>query len=92
MTVHLRKLCVGVDHVDQLAAWQTRRLAATGGKPGTLYHQTRNHPRRRDEILQGGSLYWIIRGVCGCASGSSVSRMRPCRWVSRTCAVDRPAA
>ncbi len=63
VTVHLRKLCVGVDHPDQLAAWQARRLAAAGGRPGTLFHQTRNHPKRRDEILDGGSLYWIIRGV-----------------------------
>ena len=63
MPVHLRKLCVGVDHVDQLAAWQARRLAASGGKPGSLFHQTRSHPKRRDEILQGGSLYWVIRGI-----------------------------
>lgn len=63
MTVHLRKLCVGVDHVDQLARWQERRLAAAGHAPGALYHQTRSHPKRRDEILDGGSLYWIIRGV-----------------------------
>ena len=63
MTVHLRKLCVGVDHPDQLAAWQARRLAAAANRPGALYHQTRSHPKRRDEILKGGSLYWIICGV-----------------------------
>jgi len=63
VTVHLKKLCVGVDRVDELAAWQAGRLAAGGGGPGALYHQTRNHPKRAAEILDGGSLYWVIRGV-----------------------------
>jgi hypothetical protein len=26
-------------------------------------HVTRNRPRRADEILAGGSIYWIIKGV-----------------------------
>lgn len=60
MTLHLRKLCVGVDRLDELAAWQTVRLAENGGR---IWHATRNWPRRQAEILDGGgSLYWIIRG------------------------------
>lgn len=60
MTLHLRKLCVGVDHIDDLAHWQKRRLAQNGGR---IWHATRNWPRRQAEILDGGgSLYWIIRG------------------------------
>lgn len=58
MTLHLRKLCVGVDSVEELQEWQARRLKRRQG----LRHDTRMMPTRRDEILDGGSLYWIIKG------------------------------
>ena len=59
MTVHLKKLSVGSDSLDTLKSWQALRLAETG----RLMHVTRNRPRRADEILDGGSIYWIIKGV-----------------------------
>jgi len=64
MALHLIKLCVGVDTVEELADWQKRRrgelLAA--GQPPYSRHITRNAPRRADEIVgEGGSLYWVIR-------------------------------
>jgi hypothetical protein len=64
MTVHLVKMCVGVDSVEDLAAWQARRLAQARkmGEPLVLHHFTRNTPRRAEELLDGGSLYWVIRG------------------------------
>jgi hypothetical protein len=64
MTVHLVKLCVGVESVQDLAAWQAGRLRglAAAGKTPELRHRTRQMPRRRDEILDGGSLYWVIKG------------------------------
>lgn len=65
MTLHLIKLCVGVESVGDLAHWQRerlRKLAAAGAEP-VLYHRTRQTPRRRDELLDGGSLYWVIKGV-----------------------------
>jgi hypothetical protein len=58
MPVHLLKLCVGVESIDQLARFQARRLA----NEGELYHKTRHTPRRADEVLDGGSIYWIIKG------------------------------
>ncbi len=64
MTVHLIKLCVGVKEVAELAAWQAARrdeLRAQGKTPENI-HVTRMTPRRRAEILDGGSLYWVIRG------------------------------
>lgn len=52
------KLSVGVKEVAQLRAIQARRALA---EP-PLRHQTRMAPRRRDEILDGGSIYWVISG------------------------------
>jgi len=59
MALHLRKLCVGVDSVEQLEQFQARRLKR--GEP--LKHDTRMMPKRRDEIVDGGSLYWVIKGL-----------------------------
>ncbi len=66
MTVHLKKLCVGVDEIAQLRSWQDRqrRLAGSADAPRPYArHLTRNFPRRADELLDGGSLYWVVRGV-----------------------------
>jgi hypothetical protein len=64
MTVHLIKLCVGVDTVRELADWQAERVnrLQTAGKRPELCHRTLQTPRRRDEVLDGGSLYWVIKG------------------------------
>jgi hypothetical protein len=64
MTVHLLKLCVGVDTAQELKAWQQERLKqlARAGKTPELCHRTLQMPRRRDEVLDGGSLYWVING------------------------------
>ena len=63
--LHLVKLCVGIDTVEALAAAQARRLAQAEreGRPAELRHVTRHRPRRADEILAGGSLYWVIQGA-----------------------------
>ena len=58
MPLHLIKLSVGSESVESLEAWQAQRLAASGD----LWHDTRMLPRRRDELLQGGSIYWVIKG------------------------------
>ncbi len=64
-TLHLVKLCVGTDTVEDLLHWQSGRSAerlAAGLDPRPR-HITRMWPRRADELLRGGSLYWVIRGV-----------------------------
>ena len=64
MTLHLIKLCVGVDSLQELADWQKKRLKekrAKGQKP-ELIHVPRQMPKRAEELLDGGSLYWVIRG------------------------------
>ena len=64
MTVHLIKLCVGVDSVEELATWQAGRLKELKKKkrPLVLMHVTRMTPKRAEELLDGGSLYWVIKG------------------------------
>ena len=64
MTLHLIKLCVGVESVEELAQWQAGRLKELKKKnrPPVLMHVTRMTPKRADELLDGGSLYWVIKG------------------------------
>ncbi len=62
MTVHMLKLCVGIDSVEHLIEVRKgREHMLTDGTPYN-YHVTRFRPKRAEEILQGGSLYWVIRG------------------------------
>lgn len=64
MTVHLVKMAVGIDSVDHLIDVQAERLrqAREASGAGVLRHLTRNTPRRAEEVLDGGSIYWIIKG------------------------------
>lgn len=59
--VNLVKLCVGAERVEDLLAWQGQARAR--GPDGRPRHVTRMWPKRADEILAGGSLYWVFKGV-----------------------------
>ena len=58
MSLHLIKLSVGTEDFEGMRRWQAQRLKATG----RLFHRTRMMPRRREELLSGGSIYWVVRG------------------------------
>jgi hypothetical protein len=68
MTVHLVKLCVGIDSVDELVTWFAGEDCKKARKRKGLRsanehaHWTRMKPKRVEEVLDGGSLYWVIRG------------------------------
>ncbi len=62
MTLHLIKLCVGVQSIDELQYWIKEAKAGRD----TLDHVTRSFPKRKSEILPHGSLYWVIRGMVLC--------------------------
>ena len=64
MSQHLIKLSVGVEDVNHLARLQERRLADAKrrGETPELKHVTRNTPKRAAEVLDGGSIYWVIKG------------------------------
>jgi hypothetical protein len=56
--LHLTKLAVGVRDIDHLQTLQADRARANP----PLRHRTRSFPKRRAEVLDGGSIYWVIAG------------------------------
>lgn len=64
MTLHIIKLSVGSESVETLAKWQKERLAQLRKRnpKARLRHVTRMTPKRGDEVLDGGSIYWVIKG------------------------------
>ncbi|HRP78686.1 MAG TPA: DUF1489 family protein [Aquamicrobium sp.] len=68
MPLHLIKLCVGCDSVEDLEEWIAEKLEEKrrGGLPVEHFHTTRMVPKRVDGLLDGGSLYWIVKGGVQC--------------------------
>jgi hypothetical protein len=62
MALNLIKLCVGVSQIEEMESW----IAIAKGGGEALDHVTRMFPRRKDEIVPGGSLFWVIRGLILC--------------------------
>ncbi len=55
---HILKLSAGCDSLATLQGWQADRQRLHG----YLFHRTRMMPQRKDALLAGGSIYWVIRG------------------------------
>jgi hypothetical protein len=68
MQLHLIKLCVGADSVKDLEDWikQRQKAKKKGAGKREHIHTTRMVPKRAEELLAGGSLYWVIRGQIVC--------------------------
>jgi hypothetical protein len=64
MPLHLIKLCVGADSLGELREWIEERMAEARRRRAPLRHAhvTRMTPKRAEEIVEGGSLYWVIKG------------------------------
>ena len=64
MPLHIIKLCVGVETVEELDQWYREEVLvhAARGESYERIHVTRMFPKRVDEVLAGGSLYWVIKG------------------------------
>ena len=64
MPLHLVKLSVGAQSIADLEEWIAQRLASKRkrGVKAEHVHTTRMMPKRTDELLDGGSLYWVIKG------------------------------
>jgi hypothetical protein len=68
VALHLIKLCVGCDSVKDLEDWirEKQRDRRKRGLKREHVHRTRMVPKRADELIDGGSLYWVIRGAVMC--------------------------
>lgn len=65
MALHLIKLCVGAESIGDLEGWiaERRRVAERKGGVFEQFHTTRMVPKRVAELTDGGSLYWVIKGM-----------------------------
>jgi hypothetical protein len=61
MTLHLIKMAVGISDLDQLVELRRQRRIAAGDAPCRV--RTRHMPKRAEELLDGGSIYWVIQGI-----------------------------
>jgi hypothetical protein len=75
VALHLIKLCVGCDSIEDLEAWIREKRRRTRGKTTEHIHTTRMAPKRADELIDGGSLYWVIRGAV--SARQSLVAVRP---------------
>lgn len=66
--MHLQKLSVGSTSIQSLKDWQDtivgRRLKA--GLSPHHEHVTRMFPKQKEALLNGGSIYWVIKGMILC--------------------------
>ncbi len=68
MLLHLIKLCVGCDSITDLEGWieENRSLHRRLGRAYEQTHTTRMVPKRMAELIDGGSLFWVIKGQVAC--------------------------
>ncbi len=59
MPLHMIKLVVGCDTIEDLLDWH-----AGQGRPWVMH--TRQTPKRAPELLEGGSLYRVFKGMILC--------------------------
>lgn len=88
MATNILKLCVGCDSVEDLEEWIAERLEERrrSGQPAEHSHTTRMMPARAGELVDGGSLYWVVKGNVQCrqrllevrpfVDGEGISRCR----------------
>ena len=63
--INLIKLCVGAQSISDLAEWQSQKIDALRliNSPEKVFHITRMRPKRETELLSGGSIYWVFKGL-----------------------------
>lgn len=59
MPLNLIKLAVGIEDLEHLE----RRQTQTRNAEGNYRHRTRMMPQRDKDVLDGGAMYWVIRGL-----------------------------
>ena len=82
MTLHLIKLAVGARSVQDIVD----RQAQHGRAHPPLRHRTRSTPKRAAEILQGGSIYWVVAGML--SARQPIRDIRPAKRDDGTACTD----
>jgi hypothetical protein len=59
MALHIVKLCVGVANLEEFEGWRREEQS----RRRQMDHITRMFPKRAAEVLDGGSIYWVIKGM-----------------------------
>ncbi|MEL7201143.1 MAG: DUF1489 domain-containing protein [Pseudomonadota bacterium] len=93
MTIHLVKLSVGTPSVEDQEAWVKSRVSLNKHRGlGAVHdHVTRMHPRREAELLDGGSIYWVIKGVVLCRQEiTRIERVTGQDGIARTALLMKP--
>ena len=57
MTIHLKKLAVGISSIEELNQRQKDIIS----RYGEIIHITRNRPQKATDLIDGGSMYWVIK-------------------------------
>ena len=88
MTIHLQKLSVGSESIQTLIDWQSHVVARRRdqGLSAHHVHVTRMFPTRREELLDGGSIYWVIKGNIICRN-RIVALEETVKYERRACAI-----
>ena len=64
-SINLIKLCVGAKSVSDLYQWQKHQINGKNSENAEekIVHVTRMWPKREPELLSGGSIYWVFKGL-----------------------------
>ena len=87
MALHIVKLAVGIKDIAHLEQKQNARM----NRNGILVHSTRNTPIKLKEILDGGSIFWVIKKfvrvrqrIISIETGVDIEGRRSCSFVLDT--------
>ena len=62
--IHMVKLSVGTESIEGLMRWQS--MARAQGPDGAPRHVTRRRPKQESALINGGSIFWVIKGLIQC--------------------------
>ncbi|MFV3130752.1 DUF1489 family protein [Niveispirillum sp. KHB5.9] len=65
MTIHFLRLAVGADSLQSMRDWRRDHQITWSGRP-VVPTYTKRAPTRQAELLDGGCIYWVVKGFVQC--------------------------